>query len=76
MALETLRKKKMSLSATAEKFGIPSTTLWQKAARAGIATPKKESYNKNWKEDGGLEEALEVLKKGTKRFYTTWFITC
>ena len=31
-----------------ETYGIPATTLWQRANRMGIATPKKETTNKTW----------------------------
>jgi hypothetical protein len=41
----------MSLSRASEMYGIPPTTLWQRANRMGIPTPKKDTANKNWSED-------------------------
>ncbi len=61
-ALDALRSKKMSLSKASEVFGIPATTLWQRANRAGISTPKKETSNKTWSEED-LENALHALRK-------------
>lgn len=45
-------------------YGIPSTTLWQRAHRLGIDTPKKEGATKSWSEDS-LNNALEALRTGT-----------
>ena len=45
------RSQKMSLSRASEMYGIPPTTLWQRANRMGIPTPKKDTANKNWSED-------------------------
>ncbi|KAI8426627.1 hypothetical protein MSG28_005405 [Choristoneura fumiferana] len=42
LALEALRKHNMSLTKASATYGIPSTTLWQRAHRLGIDTPKKE----------------------------------
>lgn len=44
-------------------FGIPSTTLWQRAHRLGIDTPKKEGAAKSWSEDD-LRQALHALRAG------------
>ena len=41
----------MSLSRASEMYGIPPTTLWQRANRMGIPTPKKDTANKNWSEE-------------------------
>ena len=43
-------------------FKIPATTLWQRANKLGIATPKKESVNKTWS-DSNLDSALDALRK-------------
>lgn len=53
----------MPLQASAT-YGIPSTTLWQRAHRLGIDTPKKEGPSKTWNEDS-LNSALEALRTGT-----------
>lgn len=52
---------KLQASAT---YGIPSTTLWQRAHRLGIDTPKKEGPTKSWTEEN-LNSALEALRTGT-----------
>jgi len=62
LALEALRSKKLSLSRASEIYGIPPTTLWQRANRMGIPTPKKDTANKTWSEDD-LNSALEALRK-------------
>lgn len=61
-ALDALRSQQMSLSRASEMYGIPPTTLWQRANRMGIPTPKKDTANKNWSEDD-LQSALEALRK-------------
>ncbi|KAL1451668.1 hypothetical protein WDU94_006026 [Cyamophila willieti] len=50
-ALEALRNGLMSLTKASVSYGIPSTTLWQRAHRLGIHTPKKEGPAKSWTED-------------------------
>jgi len=62
-ALEALRNSAMSLSRAAHVYGIPATTLWQRAHRMGIETPKKEGPNKTWSEHD-LAGALEELRSG------------
>ncbi|KAB7503906.1 Protein bric-a-brac 2 [Armadillidium nasatum] len=62
-ALDSLRNSAMSLSRAAQVFGIPATTLWQRAHRMGIETPKKEGPNKTWSEHD-LAGALEELRSG------------
>lgn len=44
-------------------YGIPSTTLWQRAHRLGIDTPKKEGAAKSWSE-ADLRGALHALRAG------------
>ena len=51
LALEALRSKKLSLSRASEIYGIPPTTLWQRANRMGIPTPKKETSTKSWTDE-------------------------
>lgn len=51
-----------SLQASAT-YGIPSTTLWQRAHRLGIDTPKKEGAAKSWSE-ANLRGALHALRTG------------
>ena len=51
LALEALRSKKLSLSRASEVYGIPPTTLWQRANRMGIPTPKKETSTKSWTDE-------------------------
>ena len=63
-ALDALRTQNISLTKAASMFGIPSTTLWQRAHRLGIDTPKKEGPNKSWSEDN-LNNALEALRSGS-----------
>lgn len=63
-ALDALRNHNMSLTRASSTYGIPSTTLWQRAHRMGIDTPKKEGSTKNWTEDS-LNSALEALRTGT-----------
>ncbi|XP_076060699.1 uncharacterized protein LOC143036810 isoform X6 [Oratosquilla oratoria] len=62
-ALDALRNSSMSLSKAAHIYGIPATTLWQRAHRMGIETPKKEGPNKTWSEHD-LAGALEELRSG------------
>ncbi|KAK6645467.1 hypothetical protein RUM43_001744 [Polyplax serrata] len=64
LALDALRNHNMSLTKASSTYGIPSTTLWQRAHRLGIDTPKKEGNAKNWTEDN-LNSALEALRTGT-----------
>lgn len=63
-ALDALRNHNMSLTKASVTYGIPSTTLWQRAHRLGIDTPKKEGPTKSWSEDS-LNNALEALRTGT-----------
>ncbi|XP_034249665.1 protein bric-a-brac 1-like isoform X3 [Thrips palmi] len=63
-ALDALRTQNISLTKAATMFNIPSTTLWQRAHRLGIDTPKKEGPNKSWSEDN-LNNALEALRSGS-----------
>ncbi len=62
MALASLREQQLSLTRASEIYGIPATTLWQRANRLGIATPKKDFANKTWS-DEKLESALDALRK-------------
>ena len=62
LALEALKSKKLSLSRASEVYGIPPTTLWQRANRMGIPTPKKDTTSKNWSDDD-LENALNALRR-------------
>ncbi|XP_044269034.1 protein tramtrack, alpha isoform-like isoform X1 [Tribolium madens] len=64
MALDALRNHNMSLTKASATYGIPSTTLWQRAHRLGIDTPKKEGPTKSWTEEN-LNSALEALRTGT-----------
>lgn len=63
-ALEALRNGTMSLSKASSIYGIPSTTLWQRAHRLGIETPKKDGPLKTWTEDN-LNVALDALRTGS-----------
>lgn len=62
-ALDALRTQNMSLTKASVTFGIPSTTLWQRAHRLGIDTPKKEGPTKSWSEHS-LNNALDALRTG------------
>lgn len=64
LALDALRNHNMSLTKASATYGIPSTTLWQRAHRLGIDTPKKEGPTKSWTEEN-LNSALEALRTGT-----------
>ena len=64
LALDALRNHNMSLTKASATYGIPSTTLWQRAHRMGIDTPKKEGPTKSWTEET-LNSALEALRAGT-----------
>ncbi|KAK9882347.1 hypothetical protein WA026_020869 [Henosepilachna vigintioctopunctata] len=64
MALDALRNHNMSLTKASATYGIPSTTLWQRAHRLGIDTPKKEGPTKSWTEEN-LNSALDALRTGT-----------
>ncbi|KAF4527557.1 hypothetical protein B566_EDAN016193 [Ephemera danica] len=61
LALEALRTQSMNLTKASTTFGIPSTTLWQRAHR--IHTPKKDSQAKSWSE-ADLNLALDELRAG------------
>ncbi|KAM0727094.1 Protein bric-a-brac 2 [Formica fusca] len=63
-ALDALRNHNMSLTKASATFNIPSTTLWQRAHRLGIDTPKKDGPTKSWS-DESLNNALEALRTGT-----------
>lgn len=63
-ALDALRNGTMSLTRAAAAFGIPSTTLWQRAHRLGIDTPmKKDPSSRHWS-DEDLRLALDALRAG------------
>ncbi|XP_050680917.1 uncharacterized protein LOC126976572 isoform X2 [Leptidea sinapis] len=62
-ALDALKNRHMSLTKASSTYGIPSTTLWQRAHRLGIHTPKKEGSSKSWSEDD-LKCALDALRNG------------
>ncbi|XP_049874594.1 uncharacterized protein LOC126372760 [Pectinophora gossypiella] len=62
-ALDALRNHNMSLTKASATYGIPSTTLWQRAHRLGIDTPKKEGAAKSWSETD-LRRALHALRAG------------
>ena len=62
LALDCLREGRLSLTRASEMFKIPATTLWQRANKLGIATPKKESAHKTWS-DSDLDSALDALRK-------------
>ena len=63
-ALDALRNGSMSLTRAAAAFGIPSTTLWQRAHRLGIDTPlKTDPSSRHWSEDD-LRLALDALRAG------------
>ncbi len=63
-ALDALRNGSMSLTRAAAAFGIPSTTLWQRAHRLGIDTPmKKDPSSRHWSEND-LTLALDALRAG------------
>ncbi|XP_022118239.2 uncharacterized protein LOC110995395 [Pieris rapae] len=62
-ALDALKNHHMSLTKASSTYGIPSTTLWQRAHRMGIDTPKKEGSSKSWTEDD-LKAALHALRTG------------
>lgn len=62
-ALDALRSHNMSLTKASMTYGIPSTTLWQRAHRLGIDTPKKDGPTKSWNEDS-LNNALNALRTG------------
>lgn len=64
LALDALRNRQMSLTKASITYGIPSTTLWQRAHRLGIDTPKKDGPSKSWNEEV-LNVALEALRTGT-----------
>lgn len=63
-ALDALRNHHMSLTKASITFGIPSTTLWQRAHRLGIDTPKKDGPSKSWNEEV-LNVALDALRTGS-----------
>ncbi|CAK1550892.1 unnamed protein product [Leptosia nina] len=62
-ALDALKNHHMSLTKASATYGIPSTTLWQRAHRLGIDTPKKEGSSKSWS-DEDLKAALHALRTG------------
>ncbi|CAG4950993.1 unnamed protein product [Colias eurytheme] len=62
-ALDALKNHNMSLTKASATYGIPSTTLWQRAHRLGIDTPKKEGASKTWSEED-LKGALHALRTG------------
>ncbi|XP_072947689.1 uncharacterized protein psq [Epargyreus clarus] len=62
-ALDALRNHHMSLTKASARYGIPSTTLWQRAHRLGIDTPKKDAAAKSWS-DADLRGALHALRAG------------
>lgn len=63
-ALDALRNHHMSLTKASITYRIPSTTLWQRAHRLGIDTPKKDGPTKSWNEDI-LNVALDALRTGS-----------
>ncbi|CAH2039904.1 unnamed protein product, partial [Iphiclides podalirius] len=63
-ALQALRDRRMSLTKASALYGIPSTTLWQRAHRLGIDTPKRDGQPRRWGEPE-LRAALHALRAGT-----------
>ncbi|KPJ07432.1 hypothetical protein RR48_08445 [Papilio machaon] len=63
-ALQALRDRRMTLTKASATYGIPSTTLWQRARRLGIDTPKRETTARSWGE-AELLAALAALRAGT-----------
>ncbi|XP_013172017.1 PREDICTED: uncharacterized protein LOC106121072 [Papilio xuthus] len=63
-ALQALRDRRMTLTKASATYGIPSTTLWQRARRLGIDTPKREAAARSWGE-AELLAALAALRAGT-----------
>ncbi|XP_055686504.1 uncharacterized protein LOC129791909 [Lutzomyia longipalpis] len=62
-ALDAIREEQMNLVKASVQFGIPASTLWQRATRLGIPVPKNGVKTKTSNKDG-LAEAVVLLKNG------------
>ncbi|XP_059615538.1 uncharacterized protein LOC132261044 [Phlebotomus argentipes] len=62
-ALDAMRNDQMNLVKASVQFGIPASTLWQRATRLGIPVPKNGVKTKTSSKDG-LAEAVVLLKNG------------
>ncbi|CAH2269965.1 jg9708 [Pararge aegeria aegeria] len=63
IVMDTSKPKIVKYGKASATYGIPSTTLWQRAHRLGIDTPKKEGASKSWSE-ADLRGALHALRAG------------
>ena len=63
-ALDAIKTKRMSVTQASELYGISTSTLWQRASKLGISSPRKDVApgNKTWCEED-LNNALEALRK-------------
>lgn len=60
-ALESLKAEKMSLVKASQQYGIPASTLWQRATRLGIMIPKNMTRTSS---KDGVADAVQLLKTG------------
>lgn len=60
-ALESLKSEKMSLVKASQHYGIPASTLWQRATRLGIMIPKNMARTSS---KDGVADAVQLLKTG------------
>lgn len=60
-ALESLKSEKMSLVKASQQYGIPASTLWQRATRLGIMIPKNMARTSS---KDGVADAVQLLKTG------------
>lgn len=60
-ALESLKTERMTLVKASQHYGIPASTLWQRATKIGIVIPK--SVNRTSSKDG-VADAVQLLKTG------------
>ena len=62
VALDCLKEGRLSLTRASEMFKIPATTLWQRANKLGIATPKKGAQTKLIPFRFGYYPPTDILK--------------
>lgn len=60
-ALEALKTERMSLVKASQHYGIPASTLWQRATKLGIMIPKNGARTSS---KDGVADAVQLLKTG------------
>lgn len=60
-ALDALKNERLTLIKASHQYGIPASTLWQRATRLGIMMPKNGARTSS---KDGIADAVQLLKTG------------